>query len=106
VIPTRVWALVGGRLPAPIEAGAYFVAAEALTNAGKHARATHIDVSARRCDGSLLLAVVDDGVGGADEARGSGLAGLADRVAALGGQLRVESPVEGGTRVLAEFPCE
>jgi PAS domain S-box-containing protein len=92
-----------GRLSAPVEATAYFVVAEALTNVAKHARAERAEVMARVDDRTLQLQVRDDGVGGA-RLDGSGLLGLADRLAALDGQLRVESPVGGGTLVAAEIP--
>jgi signal transduction histidine kinase len=93
-----------GRLPAAVEATAYFVVAEALTNVAKHARAGRASVAARIEDGSLQIRVRDDGVGGALSADGSGLLGLADRLAVLDGQLRVESPVDGGTLVVADIP--
>jgi signal transduction histidine kinase len=92
-----------GRLPAVLEATAYFVVAEALTNVAKHAHARHAGVAAQIDDGRLAVQVRDDGVGGAQPG-GSGLVGLADRVAALDGQLRVESPVDGGTLVIADIP--
>ncbi|MEA2212671.1 MAG: hypothetical protein QOF83_2619 [Solirubrobacteraceae bacterium] len=92
-----------GRLPAAIEATAYFVVAEALTNVTKHARAGRARVAARVADGTLRVQVCDDGIGGALP-DGTGLLGLADRVAALDGQLRVESPANGGTLVAAELP--
>ena len=85
-----------GRLPATVEATAYFVVAEALTNVAKHARAGRAEVTARIEDGTLVVHVRDDGVGGA-RPDGSGLIGLADRLAALDGELRVESPADGGT---------
>ncbi|HMJ01648.1 MAG TPA: histidine kinase, partial [Conexibacter sp.] len=88
------------------ETAAYFVASEALANAAKHARASNVAVSAARRNGSLVLSVRDDGVGGAASSPGSGLAGMTDRVAALGGTLRVVSPPGGGTVVTAELPCE
>jgi len=91
------------RLPAPVEATAYFVVAEALTNVVKHARATRATVLARVEDGTLRIQVRDDGVGGA-RPDGSGLIGLADRLAVLDGQLRVESPPDGGTLVVADIP--
>ena len=95
----------GGRLPAPVEVAAYFVVSEALTNVAKYAQATEASVAVRRDDGLVTVEVADDGVGGADAARGSGLRGLADRVAALDGTLTVESPMDGGTVVRAEIPC-
>jgi signal transduction histidine kinase len=87
-----------------VEETAYYVASEALANAAKHARATAVTISARRLDGDLLVEVDDDGVGGADP-DGSGLRGLADRVAALDGRLRVHSPPGSGTCITAELPC-
>jgi PAS domain S-box-containing protein len=92
------------RLPAPIEAAAYYVVSEAVTNVVKHARATAIEVRVAASDGRVEIEVADDGVGAADPALGSGLRGLADRLAALDGRLRVESPPQGGTRVAAEIP--
>jgi PAS domain S-box-containing protein len=92
-----------GRLPAEIEATAYFVVAEALTNVAKHAQAQSASVSAHVEDATLRVAVRDDGVGGA-QTDGSGLLGLRDRVAALNGRLRVESPLESGTLVAADLP--
>ena len=91
------------RLPAAVEATAYFVVAEALTNVAKHARAAHAAVAARVKDGALEVQVRDDGVGGA-RPDGSGLLGLRDRLAALDGHLRVESPADGGTLVAADIP--
>jgi signal transduction histidine kinase len=91
------------RFPAEIEASAYFIVAEALTNVVKHAHAEHATVTARVKDGTLRVQVRDDGIGGA-RPDGSGLLGLADRLAALDGQLRVESPADGGTLVAADIP--
>jgi signal transduction histidine kinase len=91
------------RLPPAIEATAYFVLAEALTNVVKHARAGHAEVTARIQDGKLAIRVCDDGVGGARR-DGSGLIGLEDRLAALDGELWVDSPAEGGTLVAAAIP--
>jgi signal transduction histidine kinase len=103
-MPVPVEATVAAeRLPAPVEATAYFVVAEALTNVAKHARATEATVRAQVKDGCLQLQVRDDGVGGA-EPDGSGLVGLADRLAVLHGRLRVESPAGGGTVVTAQIP--
>jgi signal transduction histidine kinase len=94
-----------GRLPPPVEAAAYFVACEGLANAVKHARASRITISAVRQNGRLVVEVADDGIGGADSS-GSGLRGLADRLEAQGGRLRVESRNGEGTRVIGELPCE
>jgi signal transduction histidine kinase len=93
------------RYPAEIEAAAYFVACEALANAVKHSGASSVTISATRRDGSLVVEVQDDGRGGAVGVNGSGLRGLADRVEAHGGRLRVDSPPGGGTRVVGELPC-
>jgi signal transduction histidine kinase len=92
------------RLPAQVEATAYFVACEALANAAKHAQASRAAVSARLRAGLFVLEVEDDGVGGAQLWSGSGLHGLADRVEALGGRLWVESPAGVGTRVVGVMP--
>jgi PAS domain S-box-containing protein len=92
-----------GRLPTAVEATAYFVVAEALTNVAKHARARHAKVTARIEDGTLAVHVRDDGMGGA-RPDGWGLLGLADRLASLDGQLRVESPTNGGTLIAATIP--
>jgi signal transduction histidine kinase len=93
------------RLPETLEVAAYYVVSESLANIGKHAHATSAQIAVARADGQVVVEVVDDGVGGADAERGSGLRGLADRVETLGGQLRVWTPRGGGTRVRAEFPC-
>jgi signal transduction histidine kinase len=90
------------RLAAPVEATAYFVIAESLTNVAKHARAGHAEVTARLQDGTLAIRVRDDGVGGA-QVDGSGLLGLADRLAALDSELRVESPAGGGTLIATDI---
>jgi signal transduction histidine kinase len=89
---------------APVAAAAYFVAAEALTNVAKYAEATRIELTAAATDGTLRVEVADDGRGGADPGAGSGLRGLDDRVAALGGRLDVSSPRGGGTRIVALLP--
>src|SRR4051794_210813 len=94
----------GERLPEPVEFAAYFVASEALANVAKYAGATTATVRVARGDDRVVLEVADDGVGGADPARGSGLRGLADRVEALGGRLAVASPPGSGTVVTAELP--
>jgi signal transduction histidine kinase len=94
------------RLPPHVEAAAYFVVCEAVTNAVKHASPSRVRVEAMLADGGLRLLVADDGVGGANAARGTGLVGLADRVEAQGGTLLIQSPLGGGTRIEAEFPCE
>jgi signal transduction histidine kinase len=103
-IPVTVADVPPERLPSRVEETAYYVASEALANAAKHAHATTVSISVRRLEGELLVEVDDDGVGGADP-DGSGLRGLADRVAALDGHLRVHSPDGKGTRITAELPC-
>jgi signal transduction histidine kinase len=96
--------VVEDRLPSEIEAAAYFAIAESLTNAARHARATSIRVEASVGEGKLLVSITDDGIGGADPAAGTGMQGLADRVAAVGGTMRVDSPSGKGTRVRITFP--
>ncbi|MGZ6587577.1 MAG: sensor histidine kinase [Solirubrobacteraceae bacterium] len=93
------------RLPEVVEVAAYFVASEALANVAKHAQATAAQINVSRGAKGALVEVADDGVGGADDAGGSGLRGLADRVEALGGQLRVTSPLGVGTTISAVIPC-
>jgi signal transduction histidine kinase len=97
-------AIPAGRFPEPVEATAYFVCAEALANVVKYARASRVTCAATPSDGVLRVIVEDDGVGGTDMMSGTGLRGLADRLSALGGALRVVSPRHGGTIVAAEIP--
>jgi signal transduction histidine kinase len=104
-VPVRLTVDLDGRVPERQEVAAYYVVSESLTNIDRYARASSAAVEVRHADGRLVVEVVDDGVGGADPRRGSGLRGLADRVEALGGRLRVWSPEGGGTRVEAEIPC-
>ena len=104
-VPLEVRCACDERLPSEVEAAAYFVVSEAVANVSKHARAKRAVATVVRDDGRLRVEVVDDGVGGADPARGSGLCGLADRIAALDGRLAVLSPPLGGTRLVAEIPC-
>jgi signal transduction histidine kinase len=105
-VPARLVAEPGARLPRQVEFAAYFVASEALANTAKYARASAVTVRLMRGDAVAVIEIADDGVGGADPAAGSGLRGLADRVEALGGRLRVASPPDGGTVVTAELPWE
>ena len=93
-----------GRLPGSCEATAYYVAAEAFTNAAKHAAASAVDILIGRADGTLTVQVRDDGVGGADTARGSGLTGLRDRVEAVGGTMTLDSPAGAGTILTVRLP--
>jgi signal transduction histidine kinase len=103
-VPTTVVVDEGPRLPEPVEFAAYFVASEALANVAKHADASAVTIRLRRTGNEVLVAITDDGVGGADPTRGTGLQGLTDRVEALGGLLGVSSPAEGGTVVTATLP--
>jgi signal transduction histidine kinase len=104
-VPTTLSVELGGRLPEPVEFAAYLVVSEALANVVKYAGATASTVRAVRAGAEVVIEIADDGVGGADPARGSGLRGLTDRVEALGGRLRLVSPAGGGTIVTAELPC-
>jgi signal transduction histidine kinase len=104
-LPVSVSASVEGRYAPAVEAAVYFVVMEALTNVAKYASASAAEVTVEQVDGHVVIDVHDDGIGGADPSSGSGLAGLADRVAALGGRLVIESPPGGGTVVRAEVPA-
>jgi signal transduction histidine kinase len=104
-VATTVGRVPSGRFPAPIEATAYFVVSEALANVAKHAPAATARVCIRQPSGKIVVEVADDGPGGARADAGSGLRGLADRVASVGGTLRIDSPAGGGTRLRAEIPC-
>jgi PAS domain S-box-containing protein len=105
-IPVELHVPMDARLPEPIEVAVYFVASEALANATKHAQASSIEVSLALRDGGLRLSIRDDGVGGADSGRGSGLVGLQDRVEALGGKIRIESPRGSGTSLVVTLPLD
>jgi signal transduction histidine kinase len=103
--PVRVEVIApAGKLPPEVEAVAYFLCSEALANIAKHASASRASVCVTTGDGRVTIEIEDDGLGGADPARGTGLRGLVDRVEALGGTLHVESPAGGGTRLAAEIP--
>jgi signal transduction histidine kinase len=104
-VPVDVAAGLPARFPAPVEATVYFVVSEALANVAKYARAAHVWVVVTNPDGVVQVEVADDGEGGADPSAGSGLTGLSDRVEALGGTFRVDSPAGGGTRIMARIPC-
>jgi signal transduction histidine kinase len=105
-VPVELDLAVDRRLPESAEVAAYYVVAEALTNAAKHARASQVTVRAEAGDANLHLAIQDDGIGGADSAMGSGLTGLIDRVEAIGGKMAVSSPPGSGTSLLVEIPVE
>jgi signal transduction histidine kinase len=104
-LPVEFVGGLGDRLPEAVETAAYFVVSEALTNMAKYAQAEHATVRIQRDDGRLLLEISDDGVGGAQPDAGSGLRGLADRVAALDGELDITSPAGEGTRLRVRLPC-
>jgi signal transduction histidine kinase len=105
-VPVELQVDMKGRLPERVEVAAYYVVAEALTNVAKHANASGVRVDVNTDDGLVRLDIRDDGVGGADPARGSGLVGLKDRIEATGGSLRVESRPGQGTSLLVELPIE
>jgi signal transduction histidine kinase len=105
-VPVTVYSGLTGRLPGQAENTAYFAAAEALTNVAKHSGAASASITARAAGGILVLEVRDDGRGGADPARGSGLTGLADRVAVAGGRMLLSSPPGGPTVLRVEIPCK
>jgi signal transduction histidine kinase len=104
-VPVRLNVDVEARMPERLEVAAFYLVSESLANIGKHANATRATVDVARTDVRVVIEIVDDGVGGADTELGSGLRGLADRVEALEGRLRIWSPKGGGTRLRAEIPC-
>ena len=103
-VPVEITELPQERLAPPVEAAAYYVVAEAITNVAKYARASHVTVSIRQSNGHAVVVVADDGVGGADPSLGTGLRGLADRLEALDGRLEVDSAAAHGTCISAEIP--
>ena len=103
-VPVELHSQIERPLPDEVEVAAYYVVAEALTNAAKHARASVVHMDVTTDDGTLTLKVRDDGVGGADPDGGSGLIGLRDRVEALGGTITIDSPAGRGTRVVVTLP--
>jgi signal transduction histidine kinase len=104
-LPVRVQLTLPERLPAPIEAAAYFVVSETLANVAKHAQATSAEVTGWIDHDQLVVAVTDDGIGGATLGAGTGLTGLVTRLDALGGTLVLDSPPGGPTRLRMECPC-
>jgi signal transduction histidine kinase len=106
VVPVELTVAVGDRLPEPVEVAAYYVVSEALTNAAKHASASNIEVDVEADHGVLRVSVSDNGIGGADMTRGSGLLGLKDRVESLGGRLALRSDPGAGTSLSVELPFE
>ena len=105
-VPVKLDVGVDRRLPESAEVAAYYVVAEALTNVAKHARASEVNVCADTEGANLRLSIRDDGVGGADSGKGSGLIGLVDRVEALGGQIEISSPTGRGTSLLVTMPLQ
>jgi PAS domain S-box-containing protein len=105
-VPVTLELAIDRRLPDSVEVGAYYVVSEALTNATKHSRATHVSVRGQAEDDILSLSISDDGIGGADFGKGSGLIGLKDRIEALGGRMRMVSPAGGGTSLDATIPLD
>jgi signal transduction histidine kinase len=105
-VPVDLDVTTNGRWPEPIEIAAYYVASETLANTMKHAQATRIEISLTTRNGRLLLSIRDDGVGGANPARGSGLVGLTDRAEALGGSIRLHSAAGAGTHITVDLPLE
>ena len=105
-VPVDLDVTTNARCPEPVEIAAYYVASEALANTMKHAQASRVEMSLTTRNGSLLLSIRDDGIGGANPARGSGLAGLADRVEALGGSIRLHSAARAGTQITVDLPLE
>jgi signal transduction histidine kinase len=103
-VPVQLDLRTGPRLPGPVEVAAYYAVSEALANAAKHAHASAVRVELDTPDKGVRLAIRDDGIGGADPARGSGLTGLRDRIEAVGGTLEVTSPAGRGTTLLIEIP--
>jgi signal transduction histidine kinase len=106
LVPVELDVEVEGRLPPTVETAAYYAVSEAIANAAKHANASLVEVDVRAADGLLRATVRDDGVGGADPARGTGLTGLRDRVEALGGRLALTSPPGEGTLLAVELPLD
>jgi signal transduction histidine kinase len=105
-VPVEMDISLSGRPPAPVEAAAYYIVCEALTNVAKHAHASSARVLVTATESCLVIEVSDDGVGGAQPAGGGGLQGLEDRTAAIGGRISIKSPAGAGTRLLAEIPCD
>jgi signal transduction histidine kinase len=105
-VPVELDLNLGSRLGEQVEAAGYYVASEAVNNVVKHAQASVIDMRVDGCDGALALSISDDGIGGADPSRGSGIIGLKDRVEALGGTISVLSPPGHGTALHIQLPAD
>jgi signal transduction histidine kinase len=105
-VPVVLQLSLDQRLPESAEVAAYYVVSEALTNAAKHAQASEVNADAEADGAHLLISIRDDGIGGADLVKGSGLIGLQDRVEALGGHMEIESPAGSGTSLMVKIPLE
>jgi signal transduction histidine kinase len=105
-IPIQVTRVPAERLPERVEAAIYYLVAEAIANTLKYAHATQATVTVEQANGNVSVVVADDGVGGAEPGGGTGLVGLVDRIEALDGRLRIESPRGHGTRISAVIPCD
>jgi signal transduction histidine kinase len=105
-VPVELDLNLGPRLSKHVEAAGYYIASEAITNVAKHAQASVVALRVDGCDGALTLSISDDGIGGADPSRGSGIIGLQDRVEALGGTISVLSPPGHGTTLHVELPAD
>jgi signal transduction histidine kinase len=105
-VPVSLAVRADRRLPEPVEVASHYLVSEALTNAAKHSQASEVRVDVEQADGSLRLAIRDDGIGGADSRPGSGLIGLGDRIDALGGTLQVTSEPGDGTTLLVTLPIQ
>jgi signal transduction histidine kinase len=105
-LPVRLDVVLERRMASTVEAVAYFVVSEALANVAKHAQASKVDLSVRQVGPTLRITITDDGIGGADPTRGTGLIGLRKRAASVDGTLTITSPVGGPTVITVELPCE
>ena len=105
-VPVELDVSVNRRLGEAAEVATYYIVAEALTNAAKHAQASQVNVRVEAAGPNLRLSIRDDGIGGADPTKGSGIIGLRDRVEALGGEMVISSPPASGTSILVELPCD
>jgi len=105
-LPVELDVKLDRRLPPSVEAASYFLCAEALTNVSRYAHASYARVTVGQAGGVLRVEIADDGIGGADIAKGSGLRGLEDRIGAIDGELSIDSPVGGGTHLVATIPLE
>jgi signal transduction histidine kinase len=105
-VPVELDLNIGPRFGEHVEAAGYYIVSEAITNAAKHAQASMVEVHIDGCDGALVVSIRDDGIGGADPSRGSGIIGLKDRVEALGGTISILSPPGHGTLLHVKLPAD